>query len=325
MLPSDLPSFVPTATVSSDPPSTAPFPLLPVSPAAPLPTIVTDAPTIPPTSVPVTLRPSVAPSGVPLPSTIVPTSALIVVTDAPSDAVPTVIPTSGAPTPQLPISTSAPPTEPFEPTKAPNKTPVSRPVAPPPTEPVEPTAAPDNVPVSPPAVAPLVPPVGIGSTTAPASICDAFDFDGPTDGAGCTPNILDTAREDPDLSLAVILFERAGLMELFDCPGPFTVQFPTNDALENIDESILVFLLENQEELTNLMLYHVLPGSFPTSELEPGPTPTLAQGAEVVISLNPTKFNNSTVIMADISACNGLINTIDTILTLLPTSKFDAC
>jgi uncharacterized surface protein with fasciclin (FAS1) repeats len=176
-------------------------------------------------------------------------------------------------------------------------------------------------------VAPLVPPVGIGPSAAPASICDAFDFDGPTDGAGCTPNILDTAREDPDLSLAVILFERAGLTELFDCPGPFTVQLPTNVAIENVDASILDFLLrpENQEELMNLMLYHVLPGSFPTSELEPGPTPTLAEGAEVVISLNPTMFNNATVIMADISACNGLINTIDTILTFLPTSKFEAC
>ena len=63
-------------------------------------------------------------------------------------------------------------------------------------------------------------------------------------------------------------------------------------------------------------------GSFPTSDLVPGPTPTLSSGAEVVISLNPTMFNNATVLMADIAACNGFINTIDTVLTFLPTGKF---
>ena len=151
-----------------------------------------------------------------------------------------------------------------------------------------------------------------------------YNFGGVTDGDGCSPNILDTARENSDLSLAVILFERAGLTGIFDCAGPFTVQLPTNDAVENVDAALLDFLLrpENQAELMSLMLYHVLPGSFPTSDLVPGPTPTLSSGAEVVISLNPTMFNNATVLMADIAACNGFINTIDTVLTFLPTGKF---
>jgi uncharacterized surface protein with fasciclin (FAS1) repeats len=138
-------------------------------------------------------------------------------------------------------------------------------------------------------------------------------------------NVLDTARGDPDLSLAVILFERAGLTEIFSCPGPFTVQFPTNSAVELVDASVLDFLLrpENQAELMNLMLYHVLPGEFPTSTLQPGPTRTLANAgtAEVIVSQNPTMFNGATVILADISACNGLINTLDAVLTFIPTCK----
>jgi uncharacterized surface protein with fasciclin (FAS1) repeats len=178
---------------------------------------------------------------------------------------------------------------------------------------VDPTTDVGPSPVSPPSVPTITP-----------SICDLYDFGGETDGAGCSPNILDTARENSELSLAVILFERAGLTGIFDCAGPFTVQLPTNAAVENVDASLLDFLLrpENQAELMSLMLYHVLPGSFPTSDLVPGPTATLASGAEVVISLNPTMFNNATVLMADIAACNGLINTIDTVLTFLPTCRF---
>jgi uncharacterized surface protein with fasciclin (FAS1) repeats len=161
-------------------------------------------------------------------------------------------------------------------------------------------------------------------TAAPVS-CEIYNFSDVTGDQSCTPTILDTAREDPDLSLAVILFERAGLTEIFSCPGPFTVQFPTNSAVELVDASVLDFLLrpENQAELMNLMLYHVLPGEFPTSTLQPGPTRTLANAgtAEVIVSQNPTMFNGATVILADISACNGLINTLDAVLTFIPTCK----
>lgn len=185
----------------------------------------------------------------------------------------------------------------------------------------EPVSGPIRTPIDAPVASPDAVP-----TAAPVSLCASYDFGGATGGDGCTPNILDTAREDPDLSLAVILFERAGLTEILACGGPFTVQLPTNEAIENVDASLLDFLLrpENQEELMNLMLYHVLPGNFPTSTLQPGPTPTLANDgeAEVIVSQNPTMFNNATVIMADVSACNGLFNTIDSILTFLPTSKF---
>ena len=199
--------------------------------------------------------------------------------------------------------------------------PVSVPLSPP-TDGFEPTVAPSEE-IAPAAPAPVSPPAIITPTIAP-SICEMYDFGGATEGAGCSPNILDTAREMSELSLAVILFERAGLTEIFDCAGPFTVQLPTNAAVENVDAALLDFLLrpENQAELMNLMLYHVLPGSFLTADLTPGPTTTLAS-AEVVISLNPTMFNNATVLMADIAACNGLINTIDSVLTFLPTGKFE--
>jgi uncharacterized surface protein with fasciclin (FAS1) repeats len=218
------------------------------------------------------------------------------------------------------LSATPPPAQvpvksPALPAPIPVKKPIQVPIPGPPSSVTPVVSVPRSTPVSSPVV--------ILPTSSP-SICDMYDFGGTSDGAGCSPNILDTAREMSELSLAVILFERAGLTEIFDCAGPFTVQLPINSAVENVDASLLDFLLrpENQEELMNLMLYHVLPGSFPTAVLQPGPTPTLAGDADVVISLNPTMFNNATVLMADISACNGLINTLDAVLTFLPLSTF---
>lgn len=148
-----------------------------------------------------------------------------------------------------------------------------------------------------------------------------YDFGGVTDGAECTPNLLEVARGRDELTLAVILIERAGLSEIFTCAGPFTLQLPTNAAVENVDASLLDFLLleENQEELKNLMLYHLLPGNFPTADLIPGPTETLLEDQNVEVSLNPAMFNTASVVTPDIPGCNGIINAIDQLLTFLPT------
>jgi uncharacterized surface protein with fasciclin (FAS1) repeats len=131
-------------------------------------------------------------------------------------------------------------------------------------------------------------------------------------------NLLDKARQDPDLALAVILIEKAGLVYLLSCTlGPFTAQLPTNQAVMNIDADALDFLLQpaNQDKLQDLMLYHIVPGNYTTADLQPGPLPTLLQGTTVEVSLNPTMFNTANVVTADIMACNGNINTVDQILT----------
>jgi uncharacterized surface protein with fasciclin (FAS1) repeats len=150
-----------------------------------------------------------------------------------------------------------------------------------------------------------------------------YDFGGMTDGENCMPNLLEVARQNADLSLAVVLLERAGLADIFMCPGPFTVQLPTNTAVEAVDASLIEFLLEpaNMEELRNLMLYHILPGSFPMSALTAGPAETLVPDREVIVSLNPTMFNEASVVTPDIDGCNGYINAIDQVLTFLPTGN----
>lgn len=165
-------------------------------------------------------------------------------------------------------------------------------------------------------------------TSAPTSFCDMFDFEEPESGQeNCMPTVLEVSRQNPDLSLAFILFERAQLTDIFSCPGPFTLLIPTNAAIENVDASLIEFLLqpENRAELQNLMLYHVLPGFFPSSSLTDGLLiDTLFTNRDVEVSVTPdgTLFNDATVQTADTPGCNGIFYTLSEVLTFLPPSMF---
>jgi len=134
------------------------------------------------------------------------------------------------------------------------------------------------------------------------------------DGALCNENVLYIARKN-NLTVFVELMERVGLDEIFQCSGPFTAMIPTNEAFAALDANLLANLTDpaNNQTLKDVLLYHLIPGYLPTMDMVPGPIATL-QGANVQFGSDPLKFNNSTVIMPDILACNGVMSSIDTVL-----------
>ena len=142
-----------------------------------------------------------------------------------------------------------------------------------------------------------------------------FSFDGETEGANCMPNILEVARDIPEFALTVTLIERAGLTDIFSCPGPFTGNLPSNAAWDDVDPAFLELILrpENVDQLEDLLLFHFLPGLFPTTSLEPGPIETLS-GESVTVSIDPVAFDGAEVGQADIEACNGLLNELKSVL-----------
>jgi uncharacterized surface protein with fasciclin (FAS1) repeats len=113
------------------------------------------------------------------------------------------------------------------------------------------------------------------------------------------------------------LINLAGLDEIFNCPGPFTAMVPTNEAFAQVDPDILGYLLDpsNSEKLREVLLYHLLPGSFPSTSLSAGPLATI-QGDDVLVKIDPLMFNNATVLIPDLPSCNGLIDSIDEVLLL---------
>lgn len=165
-------------------------------------------------------------------------------------------------------------------------------------------------------------------TKAITEFCDDFTFgdgsDVQTQTAACSPNIVEVASTIDELSLVSILIDRAGLAPVFDCPGPFTVQLPTNDAIEKLDGDLLQYLLQPQNigELRNLMLYHIIPGLYSTMDLPAGPVNTLLNGRPVEVRVIPPGFNDIDVVTGNIQACNGIIHTIRSVLRLQGNGKF---
>ena len=152
--------------------------------------------------------------------------------------------------------------------------------------------------------------------SATIDFCDEFTFNGDLSNEGCSPNVLDAGRISPIVTDAVALFDAAGLADIFGCPGDFTVLFPSNDAIDALDDSILQTLLDpmNVDVLRSILAYHVLPGNFASSSLVAGSQTTLLDGFSVTIGVDPVTFDGVSPINTDFPACNGLFHVIDSIL-----------
>lgn len=142
-----------------------------------------------------------------------------------------------------------------------------------------------------------------------------FDYGGDA-SPNCMPSITEIAAQYPELTLATALLERAELTEIFTCPGPFTALLPSNSAFDAADPVFLEFLLrpENQEALEDLLLYHIIPGFYPTNDLTAGTLETVLPGEAVTVEILPLTFNGASVLVPDIEACNGLVDIIESVL-----------
>ncbi|OEU10806.1 beta-Ig-H3/fasciclin, partial [Fragilariopsis cylindrus CCMP1102] len=99
--------------------------------------------------------------------------------------------------------------------------------------------------------------------------------------------------------------------------GPFTVFAPTDDAFASLPDGLVTCLLqeENKGELSSLLLYHVVNGVVLSSDLTDGMEARTLEGDFVIVDLtDDIMINNSTVLVADVLATNGVIHIIDEVL-----------
>lgn len=128
--------------------------------------------------------------------------------------------------------------------------------------------------------------------------------------------IVDVAGSTEDLSTLVTAVEAAGLTETLSGEGPYTVFAPTNEAFEALPEGVLDALLEpaNQEALTAVLTYHVVPGEVTSDQIEAGDVKTV-EGSDVTIETDSgVTVNGATVVTADVMADNGVVHVIDEVL-----------
>lgn len=131
-------------------------------------------------------------------------------------------------------------------------------------------------------------------------------------------DIVDTTIEADDFNTLATALTEADLIETLKGEGPFTVFAPTDAAFAALPEGALDDLLVNKEELTNVLLYHVVPGKVMASDVVTldGESVETASGQSVNISVEDgmVYVNDSQVTTTDIEASNGVIHVIDAVL-----------
>ncbi|MUG92472.1 fasciclin domain-containing protein [Scytonema sp. UIC 10036] len=128
-------------------------------------------------------------------------------------------------------------------------------------------------------------------------------------------DIVDTAISAGSFNTLVAAVQAAGLVDTLKGPGPFTVFAPTDDAFAKLPSGTVESLLQDIPQLTKILTYHVVAGTVTAADvvnLDSAPT---VEGSTLKIDAsNGVKVNDSTVITPDITADNGIIHVIDTVL-----------
>jgi transforming growth factor-beta-induced protein len=138
------------------------------------------------------------------------------------------------------------------------------------------------------------------------------------------PTVVDIAIQNPGFSTLVEAVVKAGLVEALMAPGPFTVFAPTNEAFDNLFAALQINGIEDltADDLTPILLYHVVQGNILAAEVPTAMVPTLNDAADLDIVANESgvSINGSTnVIATDVQGSNGVVHVIDAVL--VPSTK----
>ncbi|MEJ6396274.1 fasciclin domain-containing protein [Yoonia sp. 208BN28-4] len=132
---------------------------------------------------------------------------------------------------------------------------------------------------------------------------------------GHSKDIVDTAVEAGTFTTLVAAVEAAGLVDTLKGEGPFTVFAPTDEAFAALPEGTVEGLLEDTDALTQILLYHVVPGKVMSSDLTDGMMATTVEGRDIAVAIGDNVLvGPATVTAADIETSNGVIHVIDTVL-----------
>merc|ERR1712012_235882 len=137
-------------------------------------------------------------------------------------------------------------------------------------------------------------------------------------------DLVDVLAADPNFSTLVTAVKEAGLVDTVKAADAFTIFAPTNEAFAKVPEDTLNSLLADKEALSAVLLRHVAPGYLYSkgimwAELETAGSEMIAsqvfrKGVVKVVSSNDGSRTVARVIDTDITATNGVIHAIDTVI-----------
>ena len=130
-------------------------------------------------------------------------------------------------------------------------------------------------------------------------------------------NIVETAAAAGSFTTLLAAAEAAGLVDVLQSDGPFTVFAPTDEAFAALPEGTVEALLADPDALREILLYHVVAGRVLASDVVGLNSAETVQGSSIAISIDgDTVVLNgaANVVAVDVEASNGVIHVIDAVI-----------
>ena len=129
-------------------------------------------------------------------------------------------------------------------------------------------------------------------------------------------NIVETAIDAENFTTLVKAVQAADLVDTLSGPGPFTVFAPTDAAFSKLPAGTLDSVLQNKEQLTSILTYHVVSGKYMASDVKKLKSVETVQGGSVKVEVHRlfhrgVKVDDAQVIHPDIECTNCLLYTSD--------------
>ncbi|WP_163324970.1 fasciclin domain-containing protein [Draconibacterium mangrovi] len=131
------------------------------------------------------------------------------------------------------------------------------------------------------------------------------------------PSVVDIAIANENFSTLVSAVVKVGLVDALSAEGPFTVFAPTNAAFDALFAELEISGIDDltAEQLTPILMYHVVSGNVLSTALTNGEVPTLKDGSNITVDLSSgVMINQSKVVAADVQGANGVVHVIDKVL-----------
>ncbi|HKK77627.1 MAG TPA: fasciclin domain-containing protein, partial [Saprospiraceae bacterium] len=138
--------------------------------------------------------------------------------------------------------------------------------------------------------------------------------------------VVDVAIDNNFNTLTTAVVAAELLPALTDPAGTYTVFAPTDSAFAALGDTLNDLLADPTGNLANTLLYHVLGSTVTSDMLMDGQiVETLFTGNVLSVDLSDgVKINDSDVILANVTAANGVVHAINKVLTPdFPTSTFE--
>lgn len=156
--------------------------------------------------------------------------------------------------------------------------------------------------------------------TAPAATAPATEQGVMVGGANMVPskNIVENAAGSSDHTTLVAAVKQADLAATLSGAGPFTVFAPTNEAFDAVPKATLESLMTpaKKADLTKILTYHVVAGSYKAADLKDGMKLKTVQGEDLKVTVKDGKvmINDAVVTIPDVISSNGVTHVINKVL-----------